>query len=489
MLTTQTRKSSDVFTPEIPVVLYNDKILDAIALAMDPSAREITFEGTIRSAKTVTAIQIFHLLVQRQTSTFALIAAENFDSIRDNILKADRGLMTMYPELYHLMRDEIGGYYVEAITPNGIRKILLCGYADTSKWQKILGKDIETILIDEANVADKQFVDECHARQGATNHPVLIQTLNGDDPQHWLYQERINKSIIVGNCPASTRADMDRVKVKKRGYYYVWWGFDDNPKLTLKQKTELRHEYPKGSYYHKTKVLGERGKWGSLIYADYMDQLRNYRDLYVKDKNGKRVLDPKLGICKYVISCDVAENKAFNVFILHGYDATHSNDYILDCEFFKSNEGGKANGYAKKTLMLKAFIQKHADIKQQVECIVVDSAEDNYIRDLRNEGLGLSVIGSWKATIKQRIDLVILLLNKGRMVIDLACLAVYQAFQGSTWVKGKEGVEREDSGNKSGKVNDILANDIIDATEYGQTLHMFALSGGKMRGETAVNTA
>lgn len=478
-------KSKISIVPKIPEILYNDKILDFLAIALDPSTRCLTLEGTIRSTKTVDAVLAFHLLVQRQQAPLALLAAEDNDAILDKLLKAERGLMTLWPDLYKLIKDDIGGYYVEGKTKNGIVKILLCGFADKSRWEKILGKDIETVLIDEANTGDEQFIDEAFGRQAFTNHPVMIFTLNGDDPQHWIYQNRINKSVIVGECPASIRADMDAVKIKKRGYYYFWFSFIHNPAITVKKKTELRHEYPVGSYYHKTRILGERGKWGILIYADYIDSLRNFKDLYIRDSHGKKILDPKYGICHFVLSIDVAQNKAFNTFILHGYPRDYSSDYILDCLAFKSNEGGKSVGYSKKTQLLKVFLAKHLDIQPQFDCIVVDSAEDNYIRDLRNEGLGIPVIGSWKATIKQRIDLNIICLNKGNLIFDLACMEIYNAFLAATWVKGKEGLLRSDPG---GKDADTIINDWLDGTEYGQTLHMYALSGGKMRGEAVVST-
>ena len=178
------------------------------------------------------------------------------------------GCLQCILEDYKLRRDEIGSYYVEVIGTD--KKILLVGYSDASKWKKILGKDIETILIDEANIADQQFMDESFARQGATEHPITIMTLNGDDPSHQIYTDRVNKSLIIGICPASIRADMDAQKTKKRGYFYMHFTFNDNPKLKAKMIRDLRSLYPIGSFYHKTKILGERGKWGIMIFADYM---------------------------------------------------------------------------------------------------------------------------------------------------------------------------------------------------------------------------
>jgi len=463
-------KTLDGLTVPIPEVQYNDKILDAIQIALDPRTRCLTFEGTIRSAKTVTAIQIFHLLVQRMKGKYALITAENYDAIRTNLLQAERGLMTLYPDKYRFVKEEIGGFYVEAVTPSGIKEILLCGYADSSKWEKILGKDIEIILIDEVNIADKQFVDETFARQGATEHPVTIFTLNGDDPQHLIYQDRVNKSLIIGDCPASTKAEMDAQKIKKRGYFYIWWSFDDNPKLTGEQKKELRHEFPIGSYYHKTKILGERGKWGILIFADYMG-IELMQNLYVYDPKAKKVdysrLDPKRGIVHFTMGVDIAEGKASNVFVLMGFDKNYGQAFVLDRLIFKSRDDmGRPVGFKKKTEYLKAFLAKH--IGKRLDFISVDSAEGNYINDLRGENLGAQIIPSYKATIKQRIDLLIILFNKRRILIDSSCADIYAAYQSATWTKGKEGIEREDSGT--------TANDIMDATEYALTTYMTALS-------------
>lgn len=477
------RNNQVTLSPSLPEIIYTPKLLNFLTLALDPTTRCITLEGTIRSIKTVSAVEAFHLLVQRQTCPLALMAAEDNDAIMDKLLRAERGLLTLWPDKYKLDKEEIGGFFVRAKTSHGEVKILLCGYSDKSKWEKILGKEIETIMIDEVNTADPQFVSEAFGRQSSTDHPVMIFTLNGDDPQHWVYQERINKSLIIGDCPASTKIEMDAAGFKKRGYYYTWWSFTDNPKLTDKQRTEIRHEFPRGSYYHKTRVLGERGKWGQLIYADYMSIPKNYRNLYINDpKSGKRVLDPKLGICKYAIGCDIAENKASNVYALGGFDDKHSNVYILDLMVFKSSGDSGTTGYVKKTQMLKAFLSKHQAIIPQIEYIAVDSAEGNYINDLKGQApsMGLQsgrVIASYKATILKRINLNQLLFNKGNIVFDLSCLLGYQAYQSSTWTKGKEGAERDDPGNNQ-------AVDIMDAIEYLETKYMAALSRGQIKGET-----
>ncbi len=453
-----------------PDIQFNNKILDAlswIGLSEDIYDQEtgqtiyetrfICFEGTIRSAKSVTAIVGFHHRVQSQKAKFALIAAKDTDSINDNILNAKLGLLTMFPDYYRIKKDEIGGYYVAVLGTD--KKILLAGYADTSKWKKILGKDIETILIDEINIADELFVNETFARQGATEHPITICTLNGDDPNHPIYQNRINKCLIIGNAPASIISDMNSVKTKKRGYYYMHWDFEDNPALNQKQKRNLRTLYPIGSFYHKTRTLGERGKWGKMIYSDYMSP-DLIVDLDEVDDHGR----PKYPIARYTIGIDIAANRATNTFVLVGFEKDYKWAAVVDLDVFKSEKNGRQVGYQYKTERLKSFLQRHSNIWNLIDGGFVDSAENNYIKDLQTLDLPIPIAPSYKATIKDRIDLNIILFNLRRLLFGTKAKAAYDAYMAAVWVKGKEGKERED--------NNLPMNDIMDGTEYGETRHM-----------------
>ncbi|MDY0373816.1 MAG: hypothetical protein RBQ86_06835 [Candidatus Izemoplasmatales bacterium] len=462
----------------VPELILNDKILDALSwIALDeditaekdfiPETRLFIMEGTIRSAKTVTAVIGFAKRVKKQKGKFALIAAKDFDAINDNILNAELGLFSLFPDDFRLKRDKIGGYYLEVVGTE--KRILLVGYSDVAKWKKILGKDLETILIDEINIADELFIKECFARQAATTHPILIGTLNGDDPNHVIYRERINKCLILGNAPASIVAEMNAERKKKRGYYYTHWTFDDNPKLTVKQKARLRVEYPTGSFYHKTRILGERGKWGKMIFADYMSP-----DLIVNinavDDKGKS----KYPIERYTIGMDIAENRATNVIALLGFDKDFRWVVLVDLEVFKSEQNGRSVGYAYKTQMLRAFLERHSNILNKIDGAFIDSAEGNYISDLQAERLPIAIAACYKATIKERIDLNIILFNGKRFLFDVKCIAAYNAFMAATWVPGKEGKERED--------NNLPMNDIMDATEYGETRHMNKLLNAAKKG-------
>lgn len=445
---------------------YNDKILDCIALAIRPEVRQLTFEGTIRSSKTVTAIEAFFWRVYFSSAQRHLVASYDTDTLNNNILLADGfGLLTKFGKYCSdLKKDKIGAYYIEVNSGKyGIKRITLGTYANKSKWKKVLGGSIECVFIDEVNIADPQFVKECYSRQVSFEHPFTIYTLNGDVPTAPVY-EFINPSKIVGECPASIHAEMDKA-VKKAGYFYTHWTMRDNPIMSPEKIAAAASLYPAGSFYYTIKILGERGTPGVLIYADYMDESR---------------LIQKLDVHKYhsfSIGMDVGATRAQNSITLTGYLYDYRGAAFFDQKTFQQV------GYAEKTKNLIAYTEKCARTVGlgNIESVIIDNAELNYIEDLKAEFRRRHlppVIGSYKATIKERIDLDILLMSSGKLLFNDTTEGrdMYDAFKQATWEEGKIGEVRKDENEPW--------NDKVDSGEYTLTRHMKALLRSAKEGKT-----
>lgn len=437
---------------------YNDKILDCIALALRVSTRQLTFEGTIRSAKTVTAIEAFFWRVYYSDAQRHMVASLDFETLNNNILIADGfGLLTKFKQYCsELKKDKIGAYYIELNSGQyGIKKISLCAYGNKAKWKKVLGGSIECIFIDEANIADPQFVQECYSRQTSFEYPFTLYTLNGDVPTAPIY-EHINCSRIVGKCPASIRADIERAEKRKKGYFYTHWKMSDNPIMTSAKIAAAMELYPAGSYYYTIKILGERGTPGVLIYVDYMDESR---------------LLQKVDVGKYhsfTIGMDVGATRAQNSLIFTGFLYDFRGAAFIDKKTFQQV------GYKEKTKNLIDFTQKCIRTvgRGSVENVIIDSAEQNYIEDLKAEFIRLNlppVIGSYKATVKERIDMGCLLMSRGKLIFNDTTEGreIYGAFKQASWNEGKVGIERKDENEPW--------NDIVDSAEYTLTRHMKAL--------------
>ena len=198
---------------ESPLV-FTDKILDCVSIGLQDTTRLLVFEGQVRSSKTETAKYLFYEKVQDSDEPMHLLVAQDLDGVKDKFLSGPTGLLEMFPHTLTLKKDRIGSYFVECLCdiPNKprVKTILLAGYADASKWKKILGKTFGVILIDEVNASNETFVDETFMRQTSANEPLQIWTLNGDVPTHWVYQKYINRANIIGLVPASIRAEMNK---------------------------------------------------------------------------------------------------------------------------------------------------------------------------------------------------------------------------------------------------------------------------------------
>ena len=205
-----------------------------------------------------------------------------------------------------------------------------------------------------------------------------------------------------------------------------------------------------GSYYYTIKILGERGSAGEKIYQAYID------DELIKPLKTEQYTYFGIGV-------DIGATRACNSFTLIGLTQDYSKIGIIDKATFEQC------GYQEKTRRLKEFVYRWMQRGVVPDYIAVDSAEQNYIADLkadfRREGLP-QVIPSYKATIKQRIDMNIVLLAKHKIEFNdtQEGREVFRAFQSAKWEDGKTGQVRED---KNERINDIL-----DSLEYAETRHM-----------------
>lgn len=447
-----------------PKVIYNDKILDAMSIAL--TARVLVLEGTARSSKTMIFSDVIYYAVIASSEKYHIIAARDLDAINNNILYADVvGLMMLHPDCV-LKKGKIGGYYVSVIGIDGEEKVInLVNYSNESSWKKILGGTKGVIYVDEVNIASKPFIEECFVRQTSANDPHTYFTLNGDDPSHWCYQDFINYCVMLGKVPASIVRDMFDFQKKhgtKKGWLYMHFTMWDNPIMTPSKIQDAMNIFAPGTYYYTTKILGERGIQGDLLFRDYMsDDL--IVDAFEKDQYGRR----KYEFTNFSFGADVGANRAFNSIHLIGYERGFKRAVVLFEKVFATT------GYDKKKPIIFEFIKFCLETLKihpsQVDGFLLDCAEQNFIADLNDQvyyRFGIDVVGSWKATIKDRIDLMSIGFSLKRILFNTACKSTYNAYAHAQ--KGKESYTRLDT-NETNAQGD---NDRMDSCEYGLTRHM-----------------
>lgn len=407
--------------------LTNKKSREAINLAMREDTELMVFEGTIRSSKSVIATLIFLLKCYTSSDTTHLIACKDYDTINNNILECNGfGVKTLYGDRFKLKRNQIGGFFLEFTNKEGYTsRILLCGYDNKNSWRKILGSSLGCIFIDEVNIADKQFVEECFARQGNCEKPFMIWTLNGDDPSHWVYQDYINHAIPKCDVPKEILKDM---KADHPKWYYYHFSFTDNPSMTQEKIDRLMSIYPINSYYYNIKILGIRGKAEGSIFANYLNE--DYIDdrVGLVIKNDEVVTDsfnrPLTEFIKYSIGLDLGnnENKKGTVLTITGF--TKGYDYVVPIEY-KLCESTEVNALIEEIASFVSAFYDSLSNKSLLDGVWVDGygAIELMMITLRNKirELGMNVrvdlvekFGKDNGR-KARLDLMLMLVGSHRI--------------------------------------------------------------------------
>ena len=370
--------------------------------AVKPETRFLTFEGPSQNGKSTLAILAFGLRVIKSKAELHCMAANDLDSIRDNLLEGENKFLDLFGNAVRVVGGQMGSKYIEMLTSNGPKKILLAGYSNKKTWTKILGKPIENFLIDEINIADKQFIYESFARQFSFTNPFTICTLNGDDPDHYIYQNYINysKDITNGDTPKSTLLQMNEFD-KKQGYYYSFFRLQDHPGMTEEKLNNIYQAYPPNSFYYQTKVLGVRGVQEGMLYANLIKN-NHYLEWQKIDKNAIKQLE---------IGVDIGD-KAETVFTLTGFTKDYSRAVVIDAKAFNQSDYDEI--IAEFNTWVDDWYRQFGNI---IKAIWVDSADSIFIRTLRARiSMPVLVRPSKKMTIKERVILKEQLLHQNRLL-------------------------------------------------------------------------
>jgi hypothetical protein len=420
-----------------------------IQIALQKDTFFMALEGPAQTGKTNAAILAFGLRVAESDGQLHCISGKTLDSIRDNIIQGENKFLELFKGLSVVKRDFIGGRYIQFNTKRGPKKILLATYDNISSWTKILGKPIECFLVDEINIAHPDFVKEIFARQMSFTNPFAVCTLNGDDPDHYVYKDYINycKDIFPHDTPAST-TDYLREVENKPGYHFAFWSHDDHPTMTPEKKQRIFNIYPEGSYYYMTKVLGIRGVQDGLLYGHLIDS-----SLMVRWDD----LDPE-AFTQLEIGIDIGD-KAATVFCLTGYTKNYSRAVVIDVLSFNEADYDE---------IIQRFnqwvITWYNMFRNRINSVWPDAADSIFVRTLRKRIEIPSIVRpSKKATIKERVILKEQLLHQKRLLF-------VQDFGGEDMAYYLKKMKTD---GKGGHLDESKKeNDYNDALDYSLTPHL-----------------
>ncbi len=273
------------------------------------NSRIDVMEGTARSGKTSIGRFKFGLRVKESSCTQHMIAASTSVVARRNIVDCDFGFKEMFGDVVDDGKDPKKGNYLTFIDSKGRKKyIYIVGFKDKARWKDILGSTVGCILIDEINLADKDFIAQAYRSGASVKDWYLCATLNPANPDLEIYDTFINRTRplkkYIKQIPTETLDFLKKCPNKPiTGAAYWFFNFNDNPVMTEDLVSFFKEMYPVDSFYYNSLVLGLRGVTEGVVFGKYItDQL----DIELKDTLDHSWQDDYI---RFAIGIDLGNNE------------------------------------------------------------------------------------------------------------------------------------------------------------------------------------
>lgn len=354
-----------------------------------------------------------------------------------------------------------GGARIEVDTLTGKKIIYLLGYDNKKRWTDILGLTLYGINIEEATIADDDFLTEAVSR-AFRNGGWLIGSSNGADPEAYAYTQYFNHcrplEKYADKVPKETWAELN-TKEEKEGFRYYFFDFNDNPTMTDKEKQNLIASTPKGSYQWFTKIIGIRGTREGVIYADYMTRDKNvipYRTV-ISGLGNDEV--QQMYFQDITVGIDVGGTD-YTVFTLNGFTRGYDKQVVIDYA-----EINNANHDKIWEHFVKWFDKYYRIYGKKIYGAFIDNAAkimrltfDERMRKRYN----IQCVGAYKFTIKERVDWGIAFVDQGRLQFTDKAMECYTAFTKARYTENKNATDIREYPNH-------IHKDRVDSVEYGQS--------------------
>jgi len=352
---------------------FSAKQLRVLTWWQDPRWDALICDGAVRSGKTFAMGLSFFLWAQAQFS------GRQFGLCGKTIASLRRNLLTeLTPYLKRLgmdIRERRGENLLIVRFRGHENRFLLFGGRDESSAALIQGSTLAGVLLDEAALMPRSFVEQASARCSVGGSRLWFNC-NPESSQHWFYQEWI-------------------LKAEERRALRVHFTMEDNPALTERIRERYRRNYS-GTFYRRF-VLGEWSAAEGLIY-DFFDSERDAAEA------------PEGGFSAWRISADygTVNPASFGLWGLRGGVWYRVREFYYDSR--KMGRQRTDAEYAEDLERLAAG--------REIQRVIVDPSAASFIETLRRRGLRVvkadnDVVNGIRVTAD--------LLREGRIAICREC--------------------------------------------------------------------
>ena len=254
-------------------------------------------------------------------------------------------------------------------------RFLLFGGRDESSAALIQGSTLAGVLLDEAALMPRSFVEQACARCSVPGSRLWFNC-NPEGPQHWFYREWI-------------------LKAEQRKALYLHFTMEDNPALTPRIRARYRNAYS-GVFYRRF-VLGEWTAAQGLVY-----------DFFQRDRDAAEV--PEGDFSDWRVSVDYGTSNPASFGLWGKQDGVW---YRVEEYYYDSRKAGRQKTDAEYVEDLRELLAG-----RRVSRILVDPSAASFIQALRQAGFPVFRANN---DVADGIRVTADLLKQGRLVICRGC--------------------------------------------------------------------
>lgn len=231
------------------------------------------------------------LEVAKSPKKYHGIAGKDLGTAEKNIINAEKGILAEWGDYVQYKSrgsTDINLPHIIFHQSDGSQKVIyVFGYDDKARWQKVLGGQMGCLYVDEANIADIDFIQE-----SAIRCDYKLWTLNPDNPDLDIYAKYINHSRPLPQYEADYPPELlEQLNGEpKEGYTHWYFTFLDNIACSPEKREQIISDTPPGTKLYKNKILGLRG----------VGQGGAYNNLLTRDIHLRRFEDVNLDALKYI---------------------------------------------------------------------------------------------------------------------------------------------------------------------------------------------
>lgn len=300
----------------------------------------IICDGAVRSGKTLCMSLSFICwsFYSFSDTSFAL-CGKTIASLRRNVVTP---LLPVLTDLGFICDYKISRNYLEITRENVTNRFYLFGGRDESSASLIQGMTLGGVMLDEAALMPRSFVEQALARCSLENAKYFFNC-NPEHPYHWFYMEWIKK------CD-------------EKNMLYLHFTMEDNPSLSEMVINRYKSLYS-GAFYERF----VEGKWvtaDGLVYP-----------MFSYDRHVKRCDDK---FSEYYLSCDYG---TVNPFSLGLWGRCCDKWYRIDEYYHSSRDNGVQLTDEEYYTQLEKLSQG-----KQIEALIIDPSAASFIQTVRRHG-------------------------------------------------------------------------------------------------------